>query len=518
MPKIPIVGAVEPQFSGQSISAAQLPGEAAARFGGAATEIGQQMMDQQVELARTKNLMESNSQAEDAATSVYNATMQDRTIDPLKLAGTVKTGLETVHDKISKNIKDPIVKMHFDQNFEGVMDRHVTTATTVGFQRSIDDYNAQANTSMDTYVNASATAPADEVDHNKAQISGIIAGQVAHGALTKVQGQAELERRFGQIDHAQALASIQADPAGAAQLLRLNKWPTIPPVEREQLAHNADLQAARNKREDAAAVAKQRKEAIDSEATSYEADALAGNGQATFQRLSDLQKKYSTGGEPMSRETYERLYDLTAKPPQQPSDPDTLSAVKISVNSTTPMSVSALHDLYLQRKIGLNDYTEQSIVLEKNVKELADKSRVISNENRSQNEKIIADEFGGNPEIHANALKDLVAGSTLQDIEKKYQAQYKGANTNDFKTARNSFDSAVKAQQTWQRTYWGAHITDNQPLQDMVDKKRDELIVAAKKAKRILRPADPGTVEGMPWIQPDGAHVMAIAGQVIKVD
>ena len=55
MPRIPLVSSTDPQYQGQSIGAAQLPGEAIAKAGVAVTDIGREMMAKQVELAQTSD-------------------------------------------------------------------------------------------------------------------------------------------------------------------------------------------------------------------------------------------------------------------------------------------------------------------------------------------------------------------------------------------------------------------------------------------------------------------------------
>lgn len=502
------------------MGAAMAPGEAIARVGAQVADIGQEMLARQVQLARSRQLMEVTSTAALAANTTYETTIADPNVPNEHLADTVQKGLVTVHDKIAKGIKDPEVRLRFDENFSGLTQQHVIHATSLQREREISASVASLNTSNQTLAGLAVDHTGQQLDADMAHIEGNLSGAVAHGMISQEQAQAESHRLRTEIYSAKFTKEIRDNPFQAYKDLQDDT--NLDPVKKQDFIDRAENQVEAQLRQAEAAgrqakeeAAKQRKMQMDSEATQYEADLAQGNGKATLPRLVEMQQKYATGGEPLSRETFERLHDLTLKPEQQPpSDPTTLAGVEISVNSTTPISMSQLHNLYLSGKINLDDYAKQSVVLEKNVKELADKSRAIANEYRAHNEPVIADLFGGDKSIHQAAQRDLNNGMKIEDIEKKYAPAYKTASSNEFKTSQRAYESAIEQQHEWASGFHPIKHLGENPKDELVQKKTEEFLNAAKKSGNDLGLAPSGILDGISHDK-NGKLLLVVGGHYI---
>lgn len=303
MPRIPqVVNDVPGRPAEQSMGAAQAPGAALANVGQDVSAIGDSIFKEQKQLNQSRQLMETNALAADAVDTFYRKTISDPTIANETLPDTVKQGIQKIHDDLAKQITDPQVLLHFNDNFQGVSDGHLSAARGVQYQRSVDDYKAGVKASIDQYVNLAATGTPEMVDHYKSQIVGILSNAVSTFHMSKVEAQTELDTRLGQIDHANASAAMQNDPAETAADLRLNKWPSIPPVERETLASQADRLARTRQRDTDAFTLKQQEAAqkqlkIEGDAQFARDTALADVGQLSHEQLMGDRLKYSWGEE-----------------------------------------------------------------------------------------------------------------------------------------------------------------------------------------------------------------------------
>lgn len=525
-PQKRIISDVTPQFAGRSLAAAEAPGEAAARLGDNIATIGEQMLVKQKQLEQSRQLMQYNSMAEDAAQTLYQGIATDPNVDSSKLADTVKTGLQKVHDTTAKNIKDSEVRIRFDQNFERIADQHLTNARNLQFSRQVDDYKAGLNTSLDTIVRVSASHDMGQLISDKSQITGMLNNAVAHGAMTKVEAQKELESRFGQIDHSQALMAIQADPANAARLLRDGNWEGVNPVQRETLAAQADrLAQSRNtdavnmaNRLEAAAKAQQQKEADTALAKDR---AAADEGTLSHDQLANDRIKYA-GFWPEAVGSV--LYDKINGSKEKPSVATVHNDVGVRIGQWPPtIAEKELDSLHDSGQLNGTDWMKYRT-------ELANKNHQLDRENKenptiSQQWSMAGQNLRlqlGNTDAYPAAVEELnkrhntgtisdplAAG---KDVIDKFKPN--AVDIRPFTTAMTKFKSSATQLEMAQFTHMVKTELMGNPREKAYSDARDILLQEAEKAHRIVGNDSSGSPDGTHRVK-DGKSYMVIGGKVI---
>lgn len=513
MPRIPqVVSDVSPRTAPLSLGVAEQPGDAAARLGRDVAQVGSEIFNQQQQLWQARQAMDKTAQAGIESEKLYNQITTDPTIPDQDLVSSVTNGLKTLHDNIGKDIKDPTVKLIYDKNFTSLTVSRTVDAMALQRSRTIDNGRSSLETSLDTLGRLVPDATGQRLDAIMAQAEGNLSFAATSGLLSHDDA---TKRMIQFRDDAYTAKYIQQIRENAPQALSdLQEDTHLQPIKKEQLINSAQDHivaqanqyiADRQKADEEAT--KQRKAHMDADVTGATAAAL--DGTYTHGELADLQAKYASGGEPLPAEKYEHLFDLINKPPMQPpSDPQTKAKMDILVHSMSPPALSTLHTAYSNGLLNLNDYTALSVDLEKNQKSLYD-------EGRTQNEKVINDEYSGDKEIHAAALKDLLSGASLQQVEQKYAAAYK--TSSDFKHAQTSYESTLQQQQNWKTTHYVRSFASNKsnPYNDGVIRKTEELIKAAKTAHKLVGDADVGDQEGRIYTDANGTNVMAVGGKYI---
>jgi len=500
MPRLPqVTNDVSPQTPNRSLGVAAQPGEALASFGQDVAAVGSDIVQKQIHLQQLNDYTTGSTQAALAIDEAVRAEREnpDFRTQPER----INKAVQIITQNTLKNTLYPQVREKLQQDLEQQRVQAITNARTDSFNKERDYGRAMFLTSLDQSRNRLNTLNGMERDFELANVVGR-SDATLHAGLFGQQEMGSIMKNFSSgIAEDQARIDGINDPAGtAAKLIGGHEFDAIDPTNRLQLAQQIMMEDEKRQNERI----KQIKEMQEGDVTVATASAL--KGQLTFQQLEDLKDKYARIGVPLSRENYEHVFDLINRPlQQQPSDPQTISDMKILVHSMNPPPLSTLLDLHQQGKLNLDDRAALAVSLEQNRK-----SQFI--QNRAQMEKVIADEFGGDKEIHAAALKDLISGATLKQIEDTYQPVYKLSS--DFKGAQAAYETALNKQANWKSNHFFSFIKTD-PNQDEVTQRTEQFISAAKKAKKLMGPAPPGTPEGKIFRDPQGNSYIAVSGQYI---
>jgi len=403
MPRLPqIVADRVPQGGELSIGSAMAPGEALAGFGRDVTDIGSAMAQKQIELQRTRQLMEVTSTGALAANTVYESTIADPSVPNEKLSDTVQKGLQTVHDTIAQGIKDPIVRLRFDENFNGLTQQHVVRASSLQREREISASVAQLNGSNDTLAKQAVDATGQGQDALVAQIHANVAGAVAHKLITPEQGQKELGARLQEIQTAKTIKAIRENPHQALTDLQGDAYSDLDPVRRQDFIDQATNQALAQDHE-AARLARQSAEDADKAATrkaelvtAQDVD-LARDGKLPLTVLQQHLKDFN-----LSATQYDLIRNYIEKEPTSPSNRDTLDDMAMKVRSAYPSQSlkGQLGQLFQDHRanpsVGLNreDYMALDNELTTNLHHGQDESRSDVRYRHGQAERQIDDAFG----------------------------------------------------------------------------------------------------------------------------
>lgn len=542
MPRLPQIVQDQPlQGSGLSIGSAMAPGDAAARLGQDAANIGTEMTQRIIDVQRSEQVMQKTSQGAEAAAKLYDQITNDPSIPNDQIAQHVQDGFKVLHDNIGSDIKDRKVREMYDQNFTALTEQHVVHAIGLQRDRIISSANASRADANDKLTNLAIDQTGPQLDAIIGQLHGNVASAVANRQITAEQGQKELDSALKTIDTGKTLQLIRNDPAQAfSDLQDQKKYTELDPVERQRLTNYAqyqvlakaqqtltDLREARIEQD------KLRKSDISSDDTQLTLKAT--EGKLTHQDLAAIIQKYNQPGmEPFPSSRVEVLTDMINKPPQNPSDPKVLQNTELAVTAVHPtVTQSALADLYHQGTINLPDYIRLNDKLTANLHYLDDHKLSAMRERQSQAEMVIRAYFGGDPQIMGHALKDMSEGSAaqggqtdpaklLQPIIDRYKPQMdvlggasRAAVIGRFNSAMTAYTTSVEAQKKWSSGVRGAiaDTFETNPYDDFVLQRKEDLLNKAKAAGRILRPTT--EKDGRTWIQPDGVRVMSLGGNVI---
>lgn len=394
MPRLPqIIADQVPQGAPISVGAAQLPGEAYARFGSAVTDIGQEMAQKQIELQRTRQLMDATSTGALAANSFYQDTIADPNVPNEKLSDTVQKGLLAVHDKIAKGIKDPVVRQRFDENFTGLTIQHVVQATSLAQKREISASVATLNTSNETLASLAVDHTGQQLDSDLANMEGNLSGAVAHGMITSEQAQAESHRLRTEIYTARFVKEIRNDPFQAYKDLEGDT--NLGPLTRQDLLNRASTeleaqqrqalaQQDRDEREREKAFGKVRDSAV------AEMVSRARNGQLTLPDLEDQRRNLD-----LDATQYDLIRNFIEKGPDHPSDPQKLLDYTITVNSSSAgagLQTKLARD-YSSGALARDDYWQLQTRLAENLKRSEETDGKIKGR-QAQAEQMLRADFG----------------------------------------------------------------------------------------------------------------------------
>jgi len=491
---------------------AQLPGDALANVGQDVATVGQGIFNEQQNLWRAREAMDKTAQSALESEKLYNQITTDPNIKDEDLVKNVQDGFKILHDRIGQDIKDPVTKLIYDKNFTALTVQRSIDAMTLQRSRTIDNGRASLLNSLDVMSRLVPDATGQRLDAILAQAQGNIAFAATSGLIKKEDAQQMMQQFRENAYTAKYDKQIRENPAQAFSDLQSDT--NLDPIKKELLIDKAEqtiqTQAAQYLADRKAAdeeAAKQRKFHMDADVTNATDAAL--KGQLTYQNLEDIKTKYATGGEPLSRENYEHLFDLINKPLQQPpSDPQTLSDMKILVNSADPPPLRTILDLHQNGQLNLDDRADLAVELERNKK-----SQAI--QNRTQLEKVLADEFGADKSIHAAALKDMLSGASLKQIEETYQPVYKVSS--EFKGAQNSYETALNKWENWnsQHYFRSFFSTAQNPNNDELDQRKQQFIDAAKKAHKLIGNAPNGLSEGSIHLDAQGNSAIVVKGQYV---
>jgi len=188
------------------------PGEAAARVGEEATNIGLELAHRQVQLQRSQRVMEKTAQGAEAASKLYDQILNDPTVPDNELAQRVQDGFKILHDNIGKDIKDSQVRQQYDENFQALTTQHIVHAIGVQRDRINSSAKATLDSSNDTLSNLAVDQTGPQLDAVIGQLHGNIAGAVANKLFTPEQGKKELDARLAEIQDAKGLKLIRTTP------------------------------------------------------------------------------------------------------------------------------------------------------------------------------------------------------------------------------------------------------------------------------------------------------------------
>ena len=394
MPRLqPIVADRVPQGGELSIGSAMAPGEALAGFGRDVTDIGSAMAQKQIELQRTRQLMETTSTAALAANTLYESTIADPSVPNEKLSDTVQKGLQTVHDQIAKGIKDPIVRQRFDENFSGLTEQHVVRAGSLQREREISASVAQLNTSNETLASLAVDHTGQQFGSDLAQIQGNLSGAVAHGMMTSEQAQAEGRRLIQGISSARFVKQIRINPFQAYKELEADT--TLGPLTRQDLLNRASTELEAQQRQSLAQqeradreAEKAHKQVVDGVVS--EMVSRARNGQLT---LPDLENQRRNLG--LDATQYDLIRNYIEKGPEHPSDPQKLLDYTIAVNSSSAgagLQTRLARD-YTSGNLQRDDYWQLTTRLAENLKKSEETDGKIKGR-QAQAEQMLRADFG----------------------------------------------------------------------------------------------------------------------------
>lgn len=547
MPRLPQTVQNQPlSASGLSISSSMQPGEAAASLGRDVANIGTEMTQRIINIQRANQVMTKSAQGAEAAAKLYDQIKNDPSVPDAELAQRVQEGFKILHDNIGADIKDRQVREIFDNNFQGLTTAHVVDAVSEGRRRIISAANAGRAESNDTNVNLAVTYPGGPI-HDKA-IADLMANTdsaVANKMITAEEGQKEKSLNLDKIEVGGVLRQIREDPSTAfADLQDPQKYTNLDAVMRQRLTTDAwnmvqanAQQALTNMRANEAEAAKIRHEGISSDVTNMRL--LASEGKLTHQGLADAVQKWrptKPGEESFPGPEVSVLTDLINKPFESPSDQATRDWAELAVTASRPTAtVDQLQNLRSRGFLNTQDYLRYEGMLTTNLHYLEDQAKEAMRSREVIAEDIIRNRYGGAPLVFEQALKDLADSSAaragtkdplslLEPLQKKYDPMLLevGGPTvakvrQEFVSAQNALENAQKSLGNWKSVHYNRAFFGgtNQAIEDDIRIKKETLVDRAKKAKRLIGPADPGTKEDATWPRPDGSTAVVVNGQVI---
>jgi hypothetical protein len=421
MPRIEAIVQNQPLRPGElSIGGAMAPGEAIARAGVALTDIGQEMFDKTAELRRNEQAMAKVSQGAVAANQLYLDTLSDPNVPANKLAETVQKGLQAVHDKLAKDIKDPQVRLHFNSAFTGFSDHHILNAQDEQNKRAIAAYGAQLTTSNDALAGQAADGTEEQLPGYLSQIKGNLDGAVAHGVMDPERAQREENSLHLDITSARFVKQIRENPFQAQ--IKIEADTTLGPLTKQHFLDQADSEQrawqsqslAQQEKDDRDRdkAFKQVRDSMVSEMVSR-----ARDGQLTLPDLENQRRNLD-----LNATEYDLVRNYIEKGPDHASDPRKLLDYTIAVNSSSagPALQTRLARDYSGGALARDDYWQLQTRLAENLKKAEETDGKIKARHAQAQEMLRADFgvtspldqiTGASKQAYAMALEELTKRS-----------------------------------------------------------------------------------------------------------
>lgn len=521
MPRLPqVVGHVGIDPVQQSIGAAQLPGEAAARVGSEVADIGQQMAEKQIQLQKLNDYTALSSQAGLAIDAAVTNELQNP--DYRSAPERVSAAISKISSDTLKEIKDPEVAAQLNQYLTRSAEtniinaRHFTNQSEINNGRSL--FDASLDASRTRLAGMSGLEYAQELSHQK----GLSDAAVSVGLFSPEQMQEKMQGYHAGVAEDNAGINGLVDPIGTVnELVSGDAYDALNPSQR--LAKAQQILTQTDKRKEQAD--KARLDSMDQDITDL--TLIGRSGKLTSDQITGLVNKYRQPGEkPVAAEQVRLLSEYVNHPPlEPPSNPvdlanATRSVVSLNPNAT-PNDLWELYQLHQKdpsRGIDFKDYDKLSGQLDVGTRRNQDQARTLENQQLEHNAKIISDEYGGDPAIHAAAITALYAGQTLDQIHKQFDEQIKGS-IGTFRGARNSYVNALQQQGVWNDSLHLATRLEGggNPYDESVTIKAREFLETAKKANRDLGTADSSVPQGKIFLY-KGHPVMSVSGRIIAVE
>jgi hypothetical protein len=367
-----------------------------------AANIGNELVQRQIELQRTQQVMDKTAQAAEATTNLYDQITNDPSIPDNQIAQKVQDGFKILHDNIGRDIKDARVRQAYDENFNSLTVQHVVHAIGVQRDRINNSAIATLNGSNDTLSAQAVDAAGQLQDALVAQIHGNVASAVAHKLITPEQGQKELGARLGEIATGKTIKAIRENPHQALADLQGNAYQDLDPVRRQDFIDQAKNQAqaqdnevirlARQSAEDADKAATRKAELV----TAQDVD-LARDGKLPLTVLQQHLKDFN-----LSATQYDLVRNYIEKAPTTPSNRDTLDAMTMKVRSAYPppglkgQLAQFFRDHNTNPSVGLNreDYMQLDSELTTNLNHAKEEGRSDVRYRHAQAERQIDAAFG----------------------------------------------------------------------------------------------------------------------------
>lgn len=526
MPQLPqIIADRVPQGGEQSITAAQLPGEALAGFGRQVGEIGSQMAEKQIQLQRLNDFTAHSTDASmaiDAAVGTELANPDFRTAPER-----INTAIQKITGETLKNVKDDQVRAELQSQLDKQRASEIINARDFARKKEIDYGKSMFDASLDRNRTKLATLTGPEHDAQLSQVQGLSDAAVASGLYSKEQMWQKMDQFYKGVTEDKARIDGVIDPVGTAkELVGGTAYNSLNPTDRLQLAKQIISEQDTRERQ------KEHQLGILQEGDITQATQATLEGKFTHQQLDDLTTKWAATGVPLTSDKYQHLFELINKPAEQPaSNARVLDAATHAVRTTIPaISKAQLWDLHQAGGLNLDDYTKLDGELTSSLRYQKDQAKNEMNARTSLAEQIIVKNFGDDPAILADALKKLsdttkFGGnvdpmSIIPGLEKQFGPamerlggqSVKGANS-AFIAARNSYQAANQGQRNWNSIHnYKRYFVEN-PYDALIVDRKDNLKTAAEKAGKYL--GETKQNDGDHFLGPHGEKGTAIGGMGI---
>jgi hypothetical protein len=544
MPRLPQIVQDQPlQGSGLSIGSAMAPGDAAARVGQDAANIGTEMTQRIIDVQRANQVMTKTAQGVEGAAKLYDQLSNDPSIPDDQLAQHVQDGLKILHDNLGADIKDRKVRELYDENFNSLTEHHVVNAIAEQRNRITSTALVGVDESNDTLAKR-AVQTDDPIEHDRliAQIHANTAGAVASKLLTAEQGHAKLDTSLRQVYIGSAERLIREQPDQAfSDLQDPEKFTELSPIERQVLTNDAWHQVQANANQSlanmrAVQVEQQRIRHENIGQVDSQLTLLASKGELTHQKVAEAVQQFNQPGfEPFPAERIEVLSNMINKPFEAPSDPVIRKFAEGAVTATIPtVTNEQLHNWYHTGQLDTQDYNRLVDKLTTAQHYQADQTKEAMRSREVIAEDWIRNRYGGAPLVYEQALRDLAdssaarAGSKdplslIDGLQKKYDPMLLEPGGPSVAKVRNEFLSSQKALETAQQNYAGwnkVHYLQNtlgltNQYQGEVATRKEDLLIKARAAGMYLGKAGAGKPDG-DYLDPVAGPISVVNGQVIK--
>lgn len=388
-------------FPGQDVQAAELPGEAMARLGEAAANIGNDLAQKQIQLQRMNQfnaLRTSASLQIDQLSRDEEATSQSTDQGYLDHEKRVTAGLNEIQQDTLKSAKDPAVRSELQNALDTQRQRAIIEARDFQRKAAINDGRAQLSTSLlaDSQRATDSTGPA---------LADILTGahqritDALHVGVITPEDAAHINQSFRSgISQARALGEIRRDAVQAyADLQDSSQYQDLTPVERQHFIDQAAGQATAVQRENLADSRYQDEQAtkLFNQQRDDAVTALvsrARNGQLTLPQLEEQATQWH-----LKREDYGIIRDELEHLPTTPSNPAVLHDATIGATSVNPtVTNSQLQNWYTKGQLSRPDYLQLNEKLIANSKGAQDQTKSDIRYRQSHAEESIKAAFGAN--------------------------------------------------------------------------------------------------------------------------